>query len=601
MTFDAQQFLDTAPSNPGVYRMYDLDSKVIYVGKAKNLKKRLQSYFRKNLDSSKTQLLMSKVVDVQVTVTHTENEALILENNLIKEFRPRYNILMRDDKSYPYIVISKKAAFPRISAYRGVRKQDQRYFGPYPNGYAVKQTIELMQKLFRLRTCTESFFKNRSRPCLQYQIKRCSAPCVGYVESEEYQATIKQAELFLKGKNKLLTHQLSEQMQQASADLKFEKAAIIRDQIQQLTAIQEQQHVMQEQGDFDVIYVAQKLEQIGINLLNIEQGKLLGNKTYFLKATKDSLTDVLAAFISQHYLDIDTVPHELYVNLEPSDQSWLASALAEKAEHKVKLLVPQRGEKLRWLELSKSNLEQALATYLQQYLSQKKRWTSLTESFAWDRAPNRIECFDISHSHGEATVASCVVFDEKGAVKKDYRRFNINDVTAGDDYTALYQAIQRRYSRLLKDEKVIPDVVLIDGGKGQLQQAIDVFEELRITSTTLLSISKGPGRNPNYDIIWQAGSKQPLYLAHDSISLHLLQQIRDEAHRFAITGHKNQRGKKRQQSVLEGIEGVGAKRRRELLKAFGGLQGLQKANVEDIAEVPGISPSLAEKIYQFVH
>lgn len=601
MTFEPTSFLKKLPHKPGVYQMFDNTNRLLYVGKAKNLKKRIPSYFRADLDSGKTKLLMSKVVDIQITVTNSENEALILENNLIKELKPRYNILMRDDKSYPYIVLSTKSKFPRISAYRGVKKQGQDYFGPYPNASAVKHSLELLQKLFQLRTCTESYFKNRSRPCLQYQIKRCSAPCVGYISPEQYQQDINKARLFLKGRSKILIQQLNEQMQQASSQLQFEQAALIRNQIEKLQTIQEQQHVMKVKGSFDVVVIATRMEQMGICVLNIEDGKWLGSKNHILKSYKETEPEVLEAFLSQHYLNADQCPKEILVNIQPSEQTWLSSALSEQHKYKVTIHTPQRGEKLHWIELALKNLDQALLVHIQETLSQTKRWQALAECLQWSTLPNRIECFDISHSQGEATVASCVVFNAEGPVKQDYRRFNINNITANDDYAALRQAISRRYSRLLKENKVLPDVVLIDGGKGQLQQAIDVFAELQIDSVQLMSISKGPGRNPKYDLIWRQGEKQPLQLASDSIALHLTQQIRDEAHRFAITGHKAKRGKQRQQSILEDIEGIGAKRRRELLKTFGGLQKLQQASIEEIAAVDGISEALALKIYQHIH
>lgn len=601
MAFDAASFLKSTSNKPGVYQMLDATQKVIYVGKAKNLKKRLQSYFRKELDSNKTKLVMSKVVDIHITVTNSENEALILENNLIKDLKPRYNILMRDDKSYPYIVLSKHAKFPRLSAYRGVKKHGQDYFGPYPNASAVKETLEVLQKLFQLRSCTQNFFQNRSRPCLQHQIKRCSAPCVGYITTEKYQQDIDKARLFLKGKNKQLVKELSEKMQHEAQQLNYEQAALLRNQINKLDVIQEQQHVMQAKGSFDVVAIATRLEQTAINILNVDDGKLLGTKNHIIKTHNETLPNVLAAFLSQHYLDVENIPKLIIVNLEPTEHSWLSSAIMEHAGHTVQISMPQRGDKLRWLELAHKNLEQALFAHIQKTLSQKKRWQELTETMQWESQPNRIECFDISHSQGEATVASCVVFNEEGPLKKDYRRYNIKDIIGGDDYAALHQAIQRRYSRLQKEEKMLPNVVIIDGGKGQLQQAIDVFEELKITNVFLMSISKGPGRNPNYDVIWRAGDKQAMHLPSDSISLHLIQQIRDEAHRFAITGHKAQRGKLRQHSILEDIEGVGAKRRQQLLKAFGGLQGLQQASLEQLSTIEGINETLALRIYQHLH
>ncbi len=598
MSFNAAQYLKTIPNKPGVYQMFDAADKVIYVGKAKDLKKRVNSYFRQKLDSAKTQLMMRKVTDIQITVTHTENEALILENNLIKELAPRYNIFMRDDKSYPFIVLTQHKKFPRLNIYRGHKRKGQRYFGPFPNVGAVKETLHTMQKLFQIRSCSDSYFNNRQRPCLQYQIKRCSAPCVDLIEQQAYQQDLNKAILFLEGKNKLLINTLTEQMKKTAVRLDYEKAAQLRDKIEKLTYIQEQQFVMREGGDFDVLAVIQNLQHTCIALLQIREGKLLGSKHYFPKLSlEESNATILHAFINQFYLSADFVSPQILTNSKPEDSDWLNSALSEYSNRKVEVMTPVRGEKKRWVELAKSNAEQKLNSYLQENLSQKKRLAELASVLKLEKIPGRIECFDISHSQGEATVASCVVFDEQGAVKRDYRRFNIEGIVAGDDYAALRQAIFRRYAKQQKKEHSFPDLLIVDGGRGQLKQAMQVFTELGIENIALLSIAKGTARNPDFDMLWQPEAEQALLLKPNSIALHLVQQIRDEAHRFAIMGHKQRRRKKRMHSVLENIEGVGAKRRRDLLNTFGGLQGLRRASVEEIASISGIGDVLAKKIY----
>ena len=598
MSFDAARFLNSVPYKPGIYQMLDVKGEVIYVGKAKNLKKRLSSYFRQKLDSPKTQLMMSKMVNVQTTVTHTENEALILENNLIKELSPRYNIFMRDDKSYPFIVLSHQQKFPRLSSYRGHKRKGQRYFGPFPNVAAVKESLHTMQKLFQVRSCTDSYFNNRNRPCLQYQIKRCSAPCVGFINENDYKEDLSKAILFLEGKNKLLIKFLSEQMKKTAQQLDYEKAAQLRDKIEKLTYIQEQQFVMREGGSFDVLAITQSLQHTCIVLLQIRESKLLGNKHYFPKtALGENTGELLHAFISQFYLAAENVPKQILTSVEPDNVIWLTSALSEYSQHRVQIITPLRGEKKRWIALGNSNAEQMLTSHLQTTLSQKKRLAELTSILGLASLPKLIECFDISHSQGEATTASCVVFDEQGAVKSDYRCFNIQNVTPGDDYAALHQAISRRYAKRQANGLLMPDLVIIDGGKGQLKQAVQVFAGLGIDNVQLLSISKGTGRNPDFDNLWLPGKDKPLYLNVNSIALHLVQQIRDEAHRFAITRHKQKSRKQRQHSILENIEGVGVKRRRSLLKAFAGMQGLKQASVEEIANISGISEVLAKKIY----
>ena len=598
MSFNATQFLKTVSTQPGVYQMLNAKNEVIYVGKAKNLRKRLQSYFRQQLDSDKTKLMMSKVASVRTTVTHTENEALILENNLIKELAPRYNIFMRDDKTYPYIVVSQHKKFPRLSSYRGKKRNRLRYFGPFPNVAAVKETLYTLQKLFRIRSCTDSYFNHRTRPCLQYQIKRCSAPCVDFISESAYQAELSKTILFLKGKNKELIKTLTTQMQLAAEDLHYEQAAELRDKINKLNYIQQQQFVMCDDGDFDVIAIQQKWEHTSIVLLQVRDGKLLGNQDFLVKtALAEDVSQTLHAFLSRFYLAAVTIPHSILTNVIPKDKAWLMSALSEHVSYKVDIIQPLRGAKKRWVDLANSNVEQSLYAYLQRKLSPQKRLVALAEVLQLPVTPVSMECFDISHHRGEATVAACVVFNQQGPAKSEYRRFHINGVTPGDDYAALREAIQRHYTAKLKSKAQLPDILVIDGGRGQLQQAVAVFTKLNIDSVQLLSISKGTGRNPDFDVLWLPQRKEPLTLSANSMALHVVQQLRDEAHRFAITGHKQRIRKERRRSILESIDGIGVKRRQKLLKTFGGIQGIRNASITDIANVSGINKLLAQQIY----
>ncbi len=583
--------------------MFDNLGETLYVGKAKQLRNRLRSYFRDDLDSVKTRLLVSKIADIEVTLTTTESEALILEQNLINTLKPRYNILLRDDKSYPYIALNEHAKFPRLFSYRGVRRKDHRYFGPFPNTYAVKESLEILQKLFGIRSCTDTFFTTRTRPCLQYQIKRCTAPCVNFITQEIYRENINKAVLFLEGKSQELIQNLQQQMNEAAQQLQYEKAMHKRDQIAKLKQVQEQQFVMGAQGHFDIIVITQRLGYYSLIQQSVRDGKLLGNKQFFQKAPLDeSLAEIVYAFIAQFYLTQDVLlPNVLLVNVLPTDLACLSDTLSVKGQHKVKITKPEKGEKLRWVELTCNSAEQLLWSKLQEKLSQKDKLQTFAQALGFVNIPQRIECFDISHQQGEATVASCVVFGEEGAIKAEYRKFNIEGITPGDDYAALKQAITRRYTRRLNESAPLPDLLIIDGGKGQLKQALDVKQALNIADVSVISISKGPGRNPQFDILWLENQDQPLHLPADSIALHYVQQIRDEAHRFAILGHRNARDKKRVSSILEQVEGIGHKRRRDLLKHFGGLQKLQAASVEEIAKVPGISALLAKRIYDTLH
>ncbi len=604
--FDPREFLKTVTSRPGVYRMVDAAGKVIYVGKARNLKKRLSSYFRKNISSAKTRSMVARIRRVDITITHTENEALILENNLIKELKPRYNILLRDDKSYPYIYLSTHQKHPRLSSYRGARSRQGRYFGPYPSAGAVRETLNLMQKLFLVRQCEDSFYGNRSRPCLQYQIKRCSAPCTGLISEERYQEDVRHAEMFLEGKSNAVIDDLVKRMKTASQALEFELAARYRDQIASLRRVQERQYVSGAGGDLDVIAAVVKNGVGCVQLFFIRDGRNLGNKTWFPRHTDNSdAAELLAAFLPQYYLSGGSrcreIPADILINQPLKEREWLAGVLTDQAGHKVNIRHRLRGDRIRWVRLAEANAVAALESNLAGKANMRSRFEALQEALGLDELPQRIECFDISHTAGESPVGACVVFDVSGPVKADYRRFNIRDITPGDDYAALEQALGRRYIRIKKGEGKLPDVLIIDGGKGQISRAERVLEELQITGITILGIAKGPERKPGQETLFLSGRDQPLILQGNSAALHLIQQLDGEAHRFAISGHRQRRGKARSTSVLEGISGLGPKRRRQLLQQFGGLQEVARAGVEDLTRIHGISRALAQRIYDSFH
>jgi len=604
MTFDPQAFLKTVTGKPGIYRMYNAEGKVLYVGKARNLKKRLQSYFRNTGLSPKTELLVSQIADVEVTVTHTESEALLLENNLIKEFRPRYNVLLRDDKSYPYIYISDKDKYPRIDLHRGARKKPGRYLGPYPNAGSVRETISLLQKTFRIRQCEDSYFRNRSRPCLQYQIKRCTAPCVGLVSEQAYRQDIKHALLFLEGKSSQIIDELVVAMEKAAERMNYEKAAVYRDQISTLKAITERQCVSAEKGDIDIIACASEGGQACIQVFYIRNGLNLGNRSYFPSLPEAmEIPDILAAFIPQFYLGRE-IPAGIILSSKPTDSALLQKTLSEKAGRKISFSTRVRGERAGFLQMAVENASQALASRLVSRSGLLRRFEALQEALQLEAIPVRLECFDISHTQGEATKASCVVFTQEGPYKNDYRRYNIAGITPGDDYAAMRQALKRRYKASgsgQDDERKLPDVLFIDGGKGQLRQAVEVFDELGIDSVLLVGVAKGEGRKAGLEKLLFSDGRPELHLDPESPALHLILQIRDEAHRFAISGHRAHRAKKRTQSPLEDIAGLGPKRRQTLLKHFGGLQGITRAGVEDLAKIPGISSKLAQAIYGRFH
>ncbi len=605
VAFDHKAFLKTLTSKPGVYRMLNAKQQVIYVGKAKNLKKRVSSYFNRSDSSLKTQAMVARIHAIDIAVTHTENEALILENILIKTLKPQYNILYRDDKGYPYIYLSTQADFPRLSYFRGIKKANGRYFGPYPSASAAKESLNLLQKLFPVRQCEDSFFKNRARPCLQYQIKRCTAPCVDLISDEQYAEDVRHASMFLDGKNSAVIDELVHRMEQAADQLAFEQAAKFRDQIQALRKVQERQYICGEHGHLDIVAGSLHNNFGCVQVFFIRDGHNLGNKAFYPKLPPQAtLADMLSAFIAQYYLTEKNhreMPAEILVNHLPEDQVWLETALHEQAGRKIAIHDQVRGERARWVKLAMINAETGLASYIANKMNVLARFEALQAALHLASMPQRLECFDISHTSGEETVASCVVMDTQGAVKSAYRRFNITDITPGDDYAAIYQAVTRRYRRLKESEGVLPDILVIDGGRGQLSQAIQVLTELQISDVLLLGVAKGPERKPGMETLFLSGRTEPFILGATSPALHLIQQIRDEAHRFAIQGHRNRRTKKQQSSPLEEIPGLGPKRRQLLLKQFGGLQGVSRAGVDDLISIKGISKQLAQKIYEVFH
>ncbi|MEQ0580597.1 excinuclease ABC subunit UvrC [Pantoea dispersa] len=601
--FNSKAFLSTVTSQPGVYRMYDATGTVIYVGKAKDLKKRLSSYFRTQVGSRKTEVLVSNIHNIDVTVTHTETEALLLEHNYIKLYQPRYNVLLRDDKSYPYIFLSGDP-HPRLAMHRGAKHAKGEYFGPFPNGYAVRETLALLQKVFPIRQCENSVYRNRSRPCLQYQIGRCLGPCVaGLVSEEEYAQQTDYVRLFLAGKDDQVINQLVQRMEQASVGLRFEEAARLRDQIQAVRRITEKQFVSNQGDDLDVMGVAYDAGMACLHVLFIRQGKVLGSRSYFPKVPADTeLTEVVQTFVGQFYLqgsEARTLPADILLDFTLPERELLAASLSELAGRKVSIQSKPRGDRARYLKLARTNAATALTTRLAQHSTIQQRLAALAAFLKLDQI-NRMECFDISHTMGEQTIASCVVFNRDGPLRADYRRYNIEGITPGDDYAAMNQVLRRRYGKALEPEK-IPDVILIDGGKGQLAQAQQVFAELDVpwdkNRPILLGVAKGSDRKAGLETLFFAAEGEGVSLPPDSPALHVIQHIRDDAHNHAISGHRKKRAKVKNTSALESIEGVGPKRRQQLLKYMGGLQPLMNASVDEIAKVPGISFALAEKIY----
>lgn len=600
MAFAAESFLKTLVTLPGVYRMLDEAGGVLYVGKARNLRRRVSSYFREHQSSARIRRLIAQIQAIEVTVTHTEAEALILESRLIKELQPRYNILLRDDKGYPYIQVA-EGDFPRLELHRGAKRAPGRYFGPYPHASAVRETLNLLQKVFRLRSCEDSFFHARSRPCLQYQIKRCTAPCVGLIDRASYQRQVQDAVLFLEGRSGQLIDDLARRMEEESAALHFEAAAVLRDQIAELRQIQQRQHVEGESGDLDVVAAAARGGVACVQVFMFRGGRLLGNKAFFPRLPEEEDAGaVLGAFLAQYYLDRE-IPAELLVSHDLADAALLAQAFQERAGRRIAFVAHPRGERARWLDLARSNAEHALTAHWSSQAGMRQRLEALREVLGLDEVPNRLECFDISHTQGEAMVAACVVFGAEGPLKRDYRRYNIADITPGDDYAALRQALTRRYIRLQEEQSRLPEVLFIDGGQGQLAQAHAVLEELQVVGVTAVGVAKGPERKPGRETLFLSRENRPFILPADSAALHLVQQIRDEAHRFAVAGHRQRRAKARTTSTLERIPGIGPKRRQSLLRQFGGLKQLARAGVEDLAGVEGINAELAQRIYDAFH
>ena len=582
--------------------MLSAKHKVLYVGKARDLKKRVSSYFHKTQTAPKTAALMQQVANVEVTVTNTEAEALILEYNLIKRHKPRFNVVLRDDKSYPYIYVSTKHKFPRLQFHRGPRRGKGRYFGPYPSTSAVRQTLNELQKLFMVRQCQDSFFKNRSRPCLQYQIKRCTGPCVGLVSREQYAVDIDAAIDFLDGKNQAVVATFVQRMEEASANQDYEQAARFRDQISRLKEVEARQLVTRSANkDLDILGFASNHSLHVVTVLMIRSGAIIGSRDYFPRlAGETDNAKILNGFVAQYYLGRD-VPSEIILEAKIEDAQLLQDELGERAGHKVAIKHNVRGDRQRWLEMARTNAEQGLNLKVASNATIKRQFAALSEFLGSDEPLERLECFDVSHTSGEATVASCVVFNTAGPLKSDYRRFNLTPESAGDDYAGMREALQRRYTRVKKGEVPMPDVLFVDGGKGQLAEAVKVLQELELDWLTVVAVAKGRSRKPGAEQLFMPGSKTARTLAADSPALLLIQQIRDEAHRFAITGHRQRRAKARKTSRLEDIPGLGPKRRRELLRQFGGLQGVIGAGVDDLIKVRGISRTLAESIYNDLH
>lgn len=601
-TFDPKTFVSTLPATAGVYQMYDAQGHILYVGKAKNLRSRVSSYFRASGLTLKTQALVARICNMQVTLTETEVEALLLEQSLIKAQRPPYNILLRDDKSYPYIFLSSKDDYPKISVHRGLKRKKGEYYGPFPSASAVHDSIQFLQKTFRLRTCEDSVFSNRSRPCLQYQIQRCSAPCVNLISPKDYAADLHHAQQFLRGKSSELIGVLADQMEQAAEALHYERAALLRDQISSLRKVQSDSPVDNQSGDVDIIGIASDGNKLCVHFLFVRQGRIQGSKSYFVTYhLEETEQELLLSFVSQWYLtgaDRD-FPREIILPAAVEDSDLLVAALSKAAQKTVRLVWQVKSYREQWQSLAQSAAKQNLVSHLATKSSQLQRVESLQKVLKLEELPNRIECFDISHSSGEKTVASCVVFNREGPLKSDYRRFNIEGITPGDDYAAMEQALTRRYSRVQAEEGPLPDLLVVDGGKGQLGVAKRVMAELGLTHLRLLGVAKGTTRKAGFETL--IDGDREFILDGQSSALHLIQSIRDEAHRFAITGHKQRRDKARRVSKLEEIEGVGPTRRRELLRYFGGFQEIAAASVADLQKVPGISKKLADDIYSALH
>ena len=601
-SFDSKAFLKTVSEQAGVYRMYDITGEVIYVGKAKDLKKRLTSYFRKNVSNVKTAALVSHIVNIEVTVTHSETDALILEHDYIKQYMPKYNVLLRDDKSYPYIFLSNHK-HPRLAYHRGARREKGQYFGPYPNGGAVRESLHLLQKIFPVRQCSDIYYKARSRPCLQYQLKRCSGPCVNKISQEDYSEQIHLVELFLRGKDQQIMSDLVSKMDKAATDFEYEKAAIFRDQITALRKVAEQQEVSSTQGDMDVIGVSYIKGIACFHILFIRDGRVFGSRSYFPDVPKQTaIEEILQSFLSQYYLNNEikrTIPSEILVSEIIEEYKEIEIAISSFADKKISIKFNVRSDRLNFLKLAETNAVNAVKTRLSHKDTVEKRFTLLEQVLETTKQISRMECFDISHTMGENTVASCVVFNREGPDKAEYRKYNISGITPGDDYAAMSQAVTRRFDKVTEDAKV-PDILFIDGGIGQLRCAQKIIDEKFNTLSNapmIIGIAKGEGRKPGLETMIYGGSEIEFTLDADSTALHLIQHIRDESHRFAITGHRGKRQKARRTSTLENIQGVGPKRRKSLLQYLGGLQEVKGASVSELSKVPGISAEMAQSIY----
>jgi excinuclease ABC subunit C len=600
--FDPKPFLANLSQRPGVYRMLAANGEVLYVGKARNLKNRVSTYFTgSKAHAAKTMAMVAQIANIEVTATASETEALLLEYNLIKRHRPRYNVTLRDDKSFPYLYITTEQDYPRISFYRGTRKLPGRFFGPYPNARATRETVLLLQKLFLLRPCSDTFFANRSRPCLQYQIKRCSGPCVGLISVENYKQDVADAIQVLEGRGAELIDDLAQRMEEAAQKLEFERAARLRDQINGIKAIHSTQSVTRNvTEDIDAVALVSHGGDHCVSIVFVRGGRNLGSSNFFPRAGLAEAGELLSGFLAQYYLGRDA-PGEILISQPIEDADLLEATLSERLERSVRIRSGVRGVRARWLEMARTNAEIGLNMRRATEATTTEQLQSLAEVFGLSAPPKRMECFDVSHTMGERTVASCVVFGPQGPLKSDYRRFNIDGLAPGDDYGAMRQALSRRYARIKKGEAPVPDLLLIDGGPGQLAEAIGVLKELEIDGVCVAGVAKGADRRPGQERLFLAGEEHPRILPPDSPALHLIQRIRDEAHRFAITGHRQRRAKARTHSVLETVAGLGPRKRRELLRQFGGLQGVARAGVDDLAKVHGIGRKLAQSIYDTLH
>lgn len=599
--FDAKEYVKTLPNRPGVYRMLGAEGELLYVGKARSLKSRVASYFHARNVAPKVQALVGQVTGIEVTVTNSDGEALLLEYNLIKQHKPRFNVVLRDDKSFPSIYVTTEADFPRLSFYRGPQNRPGRYFGPYPSAGATRETLQQLQKLFKLRNCEDSFFENRTRPCLQHQIGRCSAPCVNLINREDYARDVESAVKVLEGRSDEVNEELGRRMEAASGALDFETAAKLRDQLASLKKVQAQQIVNAASArDLDLVALASEAGEHCVAVMFIRGGRNLGSTQYFPRAPLADAGELMSAFLTQYYFAHE-VPPDIVVNTAFEDAEVFAASFSERLGRRIRIRRATRGLARRWSRMTEINAAQALRMRLANRAGVELNLEALREALRMPEAPQRIECFDISHTRGEGTVASCVVFGGEGPIKSDYRRFNISGIEPGDDYGAMRQALSRRYKRVKAGEVPMPDLLLIDGGRGQLTQALEVLKELDLPGLAVAAVAKGADRRPGQERLFTPEREEPIVLPPDSPGLHMIQRIRDEAHRFAIFGHRRRRARRHNESTLEAIPGLGPARRRELLKQFGGLQGILRAGIDDLAEVRGIGRPLAQLIYEHLH